>query len=166
MLILLIQSRNHFLAAPSLGLRVQNVQMTSARALHPVARTGETPFPPELWLPAQTDSSSCYRVHKKHNGGHVARTSGPAQTGTQRILVILDKQTEDETPAWRLLPHRGTSAVMQRRPSDVALPLSSAGVYKGDTSAWPVLLTRKDIWRLPINSWEQVVEEGHPLRQS
>lgn len=86
---------------------------------------------------------------QKHNGRHVARTSGPAQTGMQRILVIMDKQTEDETPASRLLPLRGTGADMQSRLSDIALPLGSAGVYKDDTSVWPVLLTRKDIWTSP-----------------
>lgn len=102
---------------------------------------------------------------QKHNGGHVARTPAPAQTGMQRILVILDKQSEDETPASRLLPVRGSSVVMQNRLSNIAIPQGWAGVYKDDTAAWPVLLTRKDIWTSPqqlgASSWV-----GNPFRRS
>lgn len=34
--------------------------------------------------------------------------------------------------------------------------------YEDYTSTWPVLLTLKGLWHLPIHSWEQVVKDGNP----
>lgn len=34
--------------------------------------------------------------------------------------------------------------------------------YEDYTSTWPVLLTSKGLWHLPIHSWEQVVKDGNP----
>lgn len=65
MLMSLVQSCIRFRQCSLTRPPFQGVRMISVRVLHPVASAHETRFPPQLRLPAQTDSCSCYWIHRK-----------------------------------------------------------------------------------------------------